>query len=70
MLSGRDIIVQAQSGIPVGKTSNIAIAILQRLDVDLLEPQAIVLAPTRELALQSRDVRARGRRLTQPRHLH
>ena len=68
ILSGRDSIVQAQSG--TGKTGTFAISILQRLDVRLQQPQAIVLAPTRELATQSRDVRARGRSLAPLRHLH
>jgi translation initiation factor 4A len=49
-LLGRDVIAQAQSG--TGKTATFAIGILQRLDVDLKECQALVLAPTRELAQQ------------------
>ena len=35
-----------------GKTATFAIGILQRLDVELKECQALVLAPTRELAQQ------------------
>jgi translation initiation factor 4A len=50
MLLGRDVIAQAQSG--TGKTATFAIGILQRLDVSLVECQALVLAPTRELAQQ------------------
>ena len=49
-LGGRDLIAQAQSG--TGKTATFSISILQRIDVDLKSVQALVLAPTRELALQ------------------
>lgn len=49
-LIGRDVIAQAQSG--TGKTATFAIGILQRLDVELVACQALVLAPTRELAIQ------------------
>lgn len=54
MVSGRDVIVQAEAG--MGKTSTIAIAILQNIDTDLLEVQALVLSPTRELATQTQSV--------------
>ncbi|CAF1197085.1 unnamed protein product [Didymodactylos carnosus] len=47
-ISGRDIIAQAQSG--TGKTATFAISILQQLDLDLKECQALILGPTRELA--------------------
>eukprot|EP00602_Paraphysomonas_sp_CaronLab_P004617 CAMPEP_0185017320 /NCGR_PEP_ID=MMETSP1103-20130426/285_1 /TAXON_ID=36769 /ORGANISM="Paraphysomonas bandaiensis, Strain Caron Lab Isolate" /LENGTH=401 /DNA_ID=CAMNT_0027546665 /DNA_START=18 /DNA_END=1223 /DNA_ORIENTATION=+ len=50
ILTGRDVIAQAQSG--TGKTATFAIGILQTLDVSLRECQALVLAPTRELAQQ------------------
>jgi len=50
ILIGRDVIAQAQSG--TGKTATFAIGILQRLDVELCQCQALVLAPTRELAQQ------------------
>src|SRR5918999_2638994 len=50
LLAGRDLIGQAQTG--TGKTAAFAIPILQRLDLDLAEVQALVLTPTRELALQ------------------
>ena len=50
--SGRDVIAQAQSG--TGKTATFAISILQRLDIGLKECQALILAPTRELAKQVR----------------
>ena len=49
-LGGRDVIAQAQSG--TGKTATFSISILQRIDVDLKSVQALVMAPTRELALQ------------------
>lgn len=50
VFTGRDVIAQAQSG--TGKTATFSIAILQQLDLDLTSPQALVLAPTRELAQQ------------------
>ena len=49
-VKGHDVIAQAQSG--TGKTATFAVAILQKLDVTLKECQALVLAPTRELAMQ------------------
>jgi len=49
-VKGHDVIAQAQSG--TGKTATFAVAILQKLDVTLKECQALVLAPTRELAQQ------------------
>ena len=54
VLKGRDVIAQAQSG--TGKTATFAISILQRLDVSMRECQALVLAPTRELAQQIQKV--------------
>ncbi len=42
------MIVQAQSG--TGKTITFIIAILQQLDVDCKDCQALILVPTRELA--------------------
>lgn len=47
---GYDVIAQAQSG--TGKTATFAISILQQLDIEQKETQALVLAPTRELAQQ------------------
>eukprot|EP01129_Flabellula_baltica_P000405 TRINITY_DN10423_c0_g1_i1.p1 TRINITY_DN10423_c0_g1~~TRINITY_DN10423_c0_g1_i1.p1 ORF type:complete len:422 (-),score=112.92 TRINITY_DN10423_c0_g1_i1:56-1321(-) len=52
--SGRDIIAQAQSG--TGKTATFTIGTLQRLDFDRNVPQALILAPTRELAEQIHTV--------------
>ena len=48
--AGYDVIAQAQSG--TGKTATFAISILQQLDMNLEKTQALVLAPTRELAQQ------------------
>lgn len=50
ILSDRDVVAQAQSG--TGKTATFSIGILQKIDPSLKECQAIVLAPTRELAQQ------------------
>ena len=50
LLEGRDILGQAQTG--TGKTAAFALPLLQKLDLSRKRPQAIVLAPTRELALQ------------------
>ncbi|MCM2317645.1 MAG: DEAD/DEAH box helicase, partial [Thermoanaerobaculia bacterium] len=50
MLAGRDLIGQAQTG--TGKTAAFALPILQNIDPELMKTQALVLAPTRELAMQ------------------
>ena len=50
----RDIIAQAQSG--TGKTATFSISLLQCIDETLRELQAIILAPTRELAIQIHSV--------------
>ncbi len=50
LLEGRDIVGLAQTG--TGKTAAFALPILSRLDLKQKTPQALVLAPTRELALQ------------------
>lgn len=47
------MIAQAQSG--TGKTATFAISILQQIDVELKGTQALVLAPTRELAQQVKN---------------
>ncbi|KAG7497046.1 eukaryotic initiation factor 4A-I [Solea senegalensis] len=49
-----DVIAQAQSG--TGKTATFAISILQQIDVETKTTQALVLAPTRELAQQIQKV--------------
>ncbi|CAK6981694.1 eukaryotic translation initiation factor 4A1A [Scomber scombrus] len=53
-IKGYDVIAQAQSG--TGKTATFAISILQQIDVELKGTQALVLAPTRELAQQIQKV--------------
>ncbi|KAL0970028.1 hypothetical protein UPYG_G00236140 [Umbra pygmaea] len=53
-IKGYDVIAQAQSG--TGKTATFAISILQQIDIDLKGTQALVLAPTRELAQQIQKV--------------
>ncbi|MDQ8187519.1 DEAD/DEAH box helicase [Pelagicoccus sp. SDUM812002] len=50
VLSGRDLIGQAQTG--TGKTAAFALPLLSMLDPQDEGPKAIILAPTRELALQ------------------
>ena len=50
LLAGRDVLGQAQTG--TGKTAAFALPILARLDLSKTKPQALVLAPTRELAIQ------------------
>ncbi len=50
LLEGRDIIGQAQTG--TGKTAAFALPLLSRLDLKQKSPQVLVLAPTRELAIQ------------------
>ncbi|WP_062202313.1 DEAD/DEAH box helicase [Demequina salsinemoris] len=50
LLSGRDVVGLAQTG--TGKTAAFALPILARLTRGQRRPQALVLAPTRELALQ------------------
>jgi len=53
-IDGKDLIAQAQSG--TGKTATFAISILQKLDENLKETQAIVVSHTRELSNQIYDV--------------
>ena len=50
LLQGRDLIGQAQTG--TGKTAAFALPLLHRLDLSKGKPQVLVLAPTRELAIQ------------------
>ena len=54
MINRRDIIAQAQSG--TGKTGAYSISCLQIIDSSIRETQAIILAPTRELARQVQSV--------------
>jgi len=50
MLDGRDVLGQAQTG--TGKTAAFALPILSNIDLSQKDPQVLVLAPTRELAIQ------------------
>lgn len=51
---GNDVIAQAQSG--TGKTATFSIAALQKIDPNLKSCQALIVAPTRELAQQIEKV--------------
>lgn len=50
LMAGKDVLGQAQTG--TGKTAAFALPILSRLDLKQKDPQVLVLAPTRELAIQ------------------
>jgi ATP-dependent RNA helicase DeaD len=50
LLAGRDLIGMAQTG--TGKTAAFALPLLSRIDLATAKPQVLVLAPTRELAIQ------------------
>lgn len=50
LMQGRDLLGQAQTG--TGKTAAFALPILHRIDLTRRVPQALILAPTRELAIQ------------------
>ncbi|VAX13284.1 DEAD-box ATP-dependent RNA helicase DeaD (= CshA), partial [hydrothermal vent metagenome] len=50
LLEGHDLLGQAQTG--TGKTAAFALPLLSRIDVNQRDPQLLVLAPTRELAIQ------------------
>jgi len=49
-LAGEDLIAQAKTG--SGKTAVFGLALLSRLDLSLLQAQALILCPTRELSIQ------------------
>lgn len=53
LLAGRDLIGQAQTG--TGKTAAFALPALEKIDPKKKKPQALVLCPTRELAMQVAD---------------
>ena len=53
LMLGRDLVGQAQTG--TGKTAAFALPMLAALDPDQRKPQVLVLAPTRELAIQVAD---------------
>ncbi|MEE9350811.1 MAG: DEAD/DEAH box helicase [Thiotrichaceae bacterium] len=50
LLEGKDVLGQAQTG--TGKTAAFALPLLSNIDVSNKNPQVMVLAPTRELAIQ------------------
>lgn len=50
ILAGTDVVGQAETG--TGKTAAFALPLLSRLDLSLRRPQVLVMAPTRELAIQ------------------
>ena len=54
IISGKDTIAQAQSG--TGKTATFSIGMLQSIDARSKEVQALILSPTRELAVQIQQV--------------
>ena len=53
LLDGHDVLGLAQTG--TGKTAAFALPILSLIDAEIRHPQALILAPTRELALQVAD---------------
>ncbi len=53
LLAGRDVLGQAQTG--TGKTAAFALPLLSRIDLNQNTTQVLVLAPTRELAIQVAD---------------
>ncbi|MDD2397289.1 MAG: DEAD/DEAH box helicase [Tissierellia bacterium] len=60
ILEGKDIVGQSNTG--TGKTAAYAIPILEKIDKELRMPQALVLMPTRELAVQvANEVRKIGK---------
>ena len=50
MISGNDVVAQAQSG--TGKTGAFSVSTLQLIDIEENKSQALIMAPTRELAMQ------------------
>jgi translation initiation factor 4A len=54
VIKGHDVIAQAQSG--TGKTATFSISTLQKIDPSIKQCQALILAPTRELAQQIQKV--------------
>ncbi|KAI9852414.1 MAG: translation initiation factor eIF4A [Thelocarpon superellum] len=54
VIKGHDVIAQAQSG--TGKTATFSVSVLQKLDPNIKQCQALILAPTRELAQQIQKV--------------
>ena len=52
LMGGRDVVAQALTG--TGKTAAFGIPLVECIDTARNVPQAVVLAPTRELAVQAR----------------
>ena len=50
MMAGRDVIAKAPTG--TGKTCAFGIPVAEHIEADKAYPQAVILAPTRELAMQ------------------
>ena len=50
LLEGHDLIGMAQTG--TGKTAAFALPLMEQIDVKITKPQALILTPTRELAIQ------------------
>lgn len=53
LLAGRDVVGQSQTG--TGKTAAFSLPILERIDINQKDVQALILTPTRELAMQVSD---------------
>lgn len=53
VLAGNDVIGQAQTG--TGKTAAFGLPVLQQLNLDLKQIQAVIISPTRELAIQTQE---------------
>ena len=53
LLDGHDMIGMAQTG--TGKTAAFALPLMEQIDVKVAKPQALILTPTRELAIQVAD---------------
>jgi len=54
MIEGKDVVAQAQSG--TGKTGAFSVSTLQIIDTNIKKTQALIMAPTRELAMQIHGV--------------
>jgi len=52
-LEEKNLIVQSQTG--SGKTASFVIPVLNLIDTNLRKPQGLILSPTRELAIQSKE---------------
>lgn len=53
LLEGKDVLGEAQTG--TGKTAAFGLPALAKIDTSIRKPQLMVLAPTRELAMQVAD---------------